>query len=78
MEDEARLQLVENRGNLEENEQLHQRLGITGVPFFLINKKSSLSGAQPPEIMLKALLSEDNQVSEKNLQKRPQQYQYLF
>jgi len=30
-------------------------LGITGVPFFVINRRYGVSGAQPPEVMLKAL-----------------------
>jgi predicted DsbA family dithiol-disulfide isomerase len=30
-------------------------LGITGVPFFVINRRYGVSGAQPPELMLKAL-----------------------
>lgn len=30
-------------------------LGITGVPFFVINRRYGVSGAQPAEIMLKAL-----------------------
>ena len=30
-------------------------LGITGVPFFLIHRRYGVSGAQPPELMLKAL-----------------------
>ncbi len=30
-------------------------LGITGVPFFVINRRHGVSGAQPPEVMLEAL-----------------------
>jgi len=30
-------------------------LGIAGVPFFVINRRYGVSGAQPPEVMLKAL-----------------------
>jgi predicted DsbA family dithiol-disulfide isomerase len=30
-------------------------LGITGVPFFVINRRYGVSGAQPPEVMLDAL-----------------------
>jgi predicted DsbA family dithiol-disulfide isomerase len=38
-------------------------LGISGVPFFVINRRYGVSGAQPPEIMLKALTAgwEDSQ-----------------
>ncbi|MBE7515899.1 MAG: DsbA family oxidoreductase [Chloracidobacterium sp.] len=30
-------------------------IGISGVPFFLFNKKYAVSGAQPPEVFLEAL-----------------------
>ena len=32
-----------------------QTAGITGVPFFIIDGKISLSGAQPPEVILQAM-----------------------
>ena len=32
-----------------------QSLGITGVPFFLFNRKYIVSGAQPPDVFLKIL-----------------------
>lgn len=32
-----------------------QRMGIRGVPFFIINQKYGLSGAQPAEVILSAL-----------------------
>ncbi|MEX0844675.1 MAG: DsbA family oxidoreductase [Balneolaceae bacterium] len=35
-------------------EEAHQ-LGIQGVPFFFINEKYGLSGAQPPEVFVEAL-----------------------
>ncbi|MGY6211182.1 DsbA family oxidoreductase [Cytobacillus firmus] len=37
------------------DEQLAQAYRITGVPFFLINKKYALSGAQPTEMIIQAL-----------------------
>ena len=37
------------------DEQLAQQYRITGVPFFLINKKYALSGAQPTEMFVQAL-----------------------
>jgi predicted DsbA family dithiol-disulfide isomerase len=30
-------------------------LGITGVPFFVINRRYGVSGAQPPEVLIQAL-----------------------
>jgi len=38
-----------------EDEQEAANLGVRGVPFFVINRKYGLSGAQPTEIFLQAL-----------------------
>jgi len=38
-----------------EDEQEARRLGITGVPFFVIDRTYGISGAQPPALMLSAL-----------------------
>lgn len=38
-----------------EDEQEASNLGVRGVPFFVINRKYGISGAQPPEIFLQAL-----------------------
>ncbi|ANX11595.1 protein-disulfide isomerase [Fictibacillus arsenicus] len=37
------------------DQQTGQQYGITGVPFFLINKKYALTGAQPMEVFVNAL-----------------------
>lgn len=37
------------------DEALAQQIGVTGVPFFVINQKYSISGAQPTETFLGAL-----------------------
>jgi predicted DsbA family dithiol-disulfide isomerase len=37
------------------DEKTGQQYGITGVPFFLINKKYALTGAQPTEVFVNAL-----------------------
>jgi len=38
-----------------EDEQLARQYRVTGVPFFLINKKYALTGAQPTETFVQAL-----------------------
>ncbi len=38
-----------------EDQQLAQQYRVTGVPFFLINKKYALTGAQPTETFVQAL-----------------------
>lgn len=43
-----------------------KQLGVTGVPFFVFNRKYAISGAQPPEAFLQALekvLEEEKPVS---------------
>ena len=38
-----------------QDEELARRIGIQGVPFFVLNRRYGISGAQPPELLLKAL-----------------------
>ena len=38
-----------------EDEQHAHEIGVTGVPFFVINQRYAVSGAQPSDIFLKAL-----------------------
>jgi predicted DsbA family dithiol-disulfide isomerase len=38
-----------------EDEMLAQRIGIQGVPFFVLGRRFGVSGAQPAELMLEAL-----------------------
>ncbi|WP_394234447.1 DsbA family oxidoreductase [Niallia oryzisoli] len=42
-------------GVVREEEQLARQYRVTGVPFFLINKKYALTGAQPTETFVQAL-----------------------
>jgi predicted DsbA family dithiol-disulfide isomerase len=37
------------------DEQLAARIGIRGVPYFVLNRRYGVSGAQPPELLLQAL-----------------------
>jgi predicted DsbA family dithiol-disulfide isomerase len=43
------------RQQVEAQAQRAHQLGISGVPFFLINNKYGISGAQPPDVILNAL-----------------------
>ena len=50
--------VVENEKNTDKIEQdigQAQQLGVQGVPFFLVNDKYSISGAQPVELFQQAL-----------------------
>jgi predicted DsbA family dithiol-disulfide isomerase len=55
--DEARDVLVTDRfaEDVREDEQLAAQLGIQGVPFFVIDRRFGVSGAQPPEALVQAL-----------------------
>lgn len=39
-----------------------QRMGISGVPFFIFNKRLAASGAQPPEALLQAMREADKAI----------------
>ena len=41
--------------DVREDEELAAQLGIQGVPFFVIDRRYGVSGAQPPEVLLQAL-----------------------
>ena len=55
--EEARAGLALDRfsEDVREDEQLAGRLGIQGVPFFVLDRRYGVSGAQPPEMLLHAL-----------------------
>jgi predicted DsbA family dithiol-disulfide isomerase len=57
--DEAEAREVLERDRFAEDvrsdEQLAGRLGIQGVPFFVLDRRYGVSGAQPPEVLLGAL-----------------------
>ncbi|HEX6027095.1 MAG TPA: DsbA family oxidoreductase [Solirubrobacter sp.] len=56
-ETEAREALEQGRfaDDVREDEVLASRLGIQGVPFFVLDRRYGVSGAQPPETLLQAL-----------------------
>ena len=41
--------------DVRDDEAQARRLGITGVPFFVLDGRLGVSGAQPPEVLLAAL-----------------------
>lgn len=45
----------ENTGKIQQDISQAQQLGVQGVPFFLVNDKYSISGAQPVELFQQAL-----------------------
>jgi predicted DsbA family dithiol-disulfide isomerase len=51
----AVLQNIAAHQEVAEQDAELRRIGISGVPFFIINRKFGVSGAQPPEALLTAL-----------------------
>lgn len=50
-----RLMSKDDRDTVKVEYEEAQRIGITGVPFFIFNRKIATSGAQPPEALLAAM-----------------------
>ncbi|MGH2317025.1 DsbA family oxidoreductase [Planococcus sp. SE5232] len=49
------------------DEQEARRIGVNGVPFYLINKKYALTGAQPTELFVQALnqvIAEEEEIAD--------------
>jgi len=51
----AALDAGEFSNEVRADEREASELGINGVPFFVINRRYGVSGAQPPDLLLKAL-----------------------
>lgn len=52
------------RMQVEKEARWAQQQGIGGVPFFVFNSRLALSGAQPPDVFLRALRQVENQLAE--------------
>ena len=53
---EGLLNSYDGMNAIQEAGELSLRHGVSGVPFFIINEKFTLSGAQPPETFLEAFI----------------------
>ena len=51
----ARLDTDDDLADVEGDIETAQRIGVTGVPFFILDGKYGLSGAQPPEALAAAI-----------------------
>jgi predicted DsbA family dithiol-disulfide isomerase len=52
---EALLSSADGLEAIKEGDALARRLGVAGVPFFIVNSTLTLSGDQPPDAFLEAL-----------------------
>jgi predicted DsbA family dithiol-disulfide isomerase len=53
-EADATLQTDAYADEVRADEELAQRIGIRGVPYFVLNRRFGVSGAQPAEVLLQA------------------------
>jgi predicted DsbA family dithiol-disulfide isomerase len=44
-----------DRALIEEQDRRARAIGVEGVPFFILNQRLALSGAQPPEVIVEAM-----------------------
>jgi predicted DsbA family dithiol-disulfide isomerase len=44
-----------------EEEDKARAMGVNGVPFFIFNKRLAVEGAQPPEVLLDAMLEAEKE-----------------
>ena len=51
----AALESDEYAEAVREDEMLAQRIGIQGVPFFVLGRRYGVSGAQPADVLVQAL-----------------------
>ena len=65
---EAEKFLASEKGNAEVKgeEAVGRRLGISGVPYFVIDGSISISGAQPPDIFVSAIQQAREAVGKRN------------
>lgn len=49
------------RGEIEQQDNHARGLGVEGVPFFIFNQKLAVSGAQPPETLVRAMTQAESQ-----------------
>jgi predicted DsbA family dithiol-disulfide isomerase len=49
------------RGAVAEEEEKARAMGVQGVPFFIFNGRLAVEGAQPPEVLLEAMLEAEKE-----------------
>ena len=54
------------RAHIQEEDEEARRLGVDGVPFFIFNRRYSLSGAQDPETLLETMLKAESEAQPAN------------
>jgi len=62
-EAEATLADEDLRGAVAEEEEKARAMGVNGVPFFIFNRRLAVEGAQPPDILLDAMLEAEKEAA---------------
>jgi len=62
-EAEATLADEDLRGAVAEEEEKARAMGVNGVPFFIFNQRLAVEGAQPPDILLDAMLEAEKEAA---------------
>jgi predicted DsbA family dithiol-disulfide isomerase len=60
-EAEAAVADEELRRAVSEQEDKARAMGVSGVPFFIFNKRLAVEGAQPPEALLDAMVEAERE-----------------
>jgi predicted DsbA family dithiol-disulfide isomerase len=60
-EAEAAIADEDLRRRVNEEEEKARQMGVQGVPFFILNKRLAVEGAQPPEVLLEAMLEAEKE-----------------
>jgi predicted DsbA family dithiol-disulfide isomerase len=63
-EAEAAVADVELRALVAAQEEQARAMGVQGVPFFIFNRRLAVEGAQPPDVLLEAMLEAERQPAE--------------
>jgi predicted DsbA family dithiol-disulfide isomerase len=63
---EACLGSAQAREHIQAEDGQARRMGVEGVPFFVINRRYAVSGAQDPEVLLEAMLKAESDAPTEN------------
>jgi len=58
---ESCLRNEEMRSEIEKQDRHARSLGVEGVPFFIFNQKLAVSGAQPPDVLVRAMTQAESE-----------------
>jgi len=60
---EACLASAQAREHMKAEDDQARRIGVSGVPFFILNRRYAVSGAQDPEVLLDAMLKAESEAA---------------